>query len=910
MAKQQSNLKYIYKVHSSRLRKSNWNLNLSIQEAMDNDELVSLSDSFVLRTINNGKNIEEKAKEIIKQIKRFKKLEINSENKKEIKSKYNELYNTLFIKDYICVIIDKLKDFDRMNSNKGFFIDGKKFKRLLATNGGVKKSTVIYVSESIYNELHIKIENGRDNNKKLVPAKLEAYKSLSCSNSIPVSFPEGILVVKDCETQFEDNIILLDDTQSEYPKMEYKENYPITLNENDGYGLISPELSERWTKELGENYIASGFCLRNSFCKGMVFSFNYKMFAKKIAKNNMVIDAWGDTRDISKVQLVLTTSMLKLWDSYKNMEHYLKCCEDNGYTFSVTKMTPEKLENERNLNYQFIQSYEFSDKDIDALISPTVKEISDVLGNDPIKSILFLKGIHISEESYNYQESDFIKALMIDKQMINDPFVRNKINHMIKKRINDAKIGVLKVHGNFQIICGDPYSLCQNIFGLKVTGLLNKGEFYSQYWNNENVDKVVCFRAPMTCHNNIRVLRLKNNRRLRYWYKYLNTVILFNSWDTTSHALNGADQDGDAVLTTNSDVLIRNTRELPAILCVQKTAEKVIVTEELLAKSNKDGFGDEIGSTTNRITGMIDVASSFDKSSKEYEELQYRIICGQNYQQNAIDKMKGILCKPMPKEWYDYHTAKDSKDKDFNLSILADKKPYFFIYNYKHELKKYNNYISRSNKNCLMRFNIPLMDLVYKENRTEDEEKFIYYYYRKMPVFINKSTMNRICWRLEEIFDTYKESANSLNFDYTILKSNVQYSEDTFNAIKKIYNEYSIKLRQYVQTTSNNKTSKEDKQVTRFIFKESFKKQVYEICNNADELCNIVVDLCYTNNSSKQFAWDICGDIIIENLLKKNNYIVQFPIPDVDGDISYAGENFSLLIKNLDCEDNNEIDFE
>ena len=56
---------------------------------------------------------------------------------------------------------------------------------------------------------------------------------------------------------------------------------------------------------------------------------------------------------------------------------------------------------------------------------------------------------------------------------------------------------------------------------------------------------------------------------------------------------------------------------------------------------------------------MIDLASSFLKDSTEYNELQYRIICGQNYQQNAIDKMKGIICKTMPKEWYSYSFAKN-----------------------------------------------------------------------------------------------------------------------------------------------------------------------------------------------------------------------------------------------------------
>lgn len=910
MAKQQTNLKYIYKIHSSRLRNARWSLNLTIKEAKENDELVSLADNFVIRTLTKGKNIEEKANSIRKDISKIKKLPVSKENKDAIRDKYIELYETLFIEDYVCIIVDKIKDFDRMNSDKGFFINGKKFKRLLATNGGVKKSTVVYVSEKVYEELNSKIDNGRNKNKKLVPAKLEAYRSLSCSASIPVSNPEGILVVKDCITKFNSEVILLDDTKSDYPKMKYRKRYPIEMVENDGYGLITPELSKKWTSELKESYIASGFCIRNSFCKGMVFTFDIHDFAKNVAKTNMVKDAWGTERDISNVQLVLTTSMLKLWDSYSSMEEYLNNCEKNGYTFSVTKITPEKLENERNLNYQFLQSYELSDEDIEELIHPTIQGIKDILGHDPIKSILFLKGIHIDEDSYNHQDSDFVKALMVNKKMINDPFVRSKIYHMIRKRINETKMGVLTVKGNFSTICGDPYSLCQSMFGLKVTGLLKAGEFYNKYWNDRNVDKVVCYRAPMTCHNNIRILRLKNTEEMQYWYRYLNTVTLLNSWDTTSHALNGADRDADAILTTNNPVLLRRTVELPAVLCVQKLAEKKVVTEKELAESNKSGFGDEIGPTTNKITTMIDIASSFDKGTEEYNELQYRIICGQNYQQNAIDKMKGIECKPMPKEWYDYHTAKKTDKSDFNISILADKKPYFFIYNYKNELRGYNKYINQTQKNCLMRFNKSLDSLLNQNEHTEEETNFIKYYKKKMPVLMNPSTMNRICWKIEKEFENIKMELESNYFDISLLKSDVTYSQKIFNEINKLYKEYLFEIKRYMQTYHDNRNFKEEMQIKRIEFKDKFKQKAYEICSNSKELCNIVIDICYNSDNSKQFAWDICGDIIIENLLEKNNYIVQYPVQSDNGNIEYAGEKFDLIARFIDCEDEDEIDFE
>lgn len=907
MAKQKTNLRYIFKINSSRLRKSRWNLNLSIKEAKDNNELVSLADSTTIRFLTDGLNVDEVANKILKEIKKAKKCPVNKENKDKIYKLYSELYDTLFIKDYVCVVIDKVKDFDRMNSKRGFFINGIKYKRLLATNGGVKKNIVVYVNESKYEDLNTRINNGRNLDKKLVPAKLEAYKSLTCSASVPVSNPKGILVVNDCDTEFLSDVILLDDTETEYPKMTYEKDYKIKLTENDGYGLILPSLSEKWTKELGEDYIAAGFCVRNSFCKGMTFTFDFLDFAENIAKKYIVKDAWGAERDIRSVDLILTTSMLKLWDSYDSLEHYLDCCNKNGYTFSVTKITPKKLENERNLNYQFIQSYEFDDADIDELTKPTIEEIQDVLGKDPIKSILFLKGVHLSEDDYDKQDADFVKALMIDKRMINDPFVKSKIQYMIKKRITEAKIGVLKVHGNFSIVSGDPYSLCQSIFELEVTGLLKAGEFYSKYWNDRNVDKVVAYRAPMTCHNNIRVLRFKNTEEMQRWYKYMNTVTIFNSWDTTAHAMNGLDKDADIVMETDNPVLLRRTKELPAVLCVQKTAEKKVAEEEDFVKANKNGFGDEIGSTTNKITAMIDVASAFDKDSEEYKELQYRIICGQNYQQNAIDKMKGILCKPMPKEWYDYYSAKDSENKDLNLKILADKKPYFFIYNYPQEMKKYKKYIANSNKNCLMRFGINIDELIDKHDKTDDEQKFLQFYYKKMPVFINKSTMNRICWKIEEAFDDCKDEISSQTFDYRMLMSYKTYSKKLFNQIKKIYEEYLNSIRQHSQTKRSTKNEKDDAKTQRDIFKDEFKQKAYKICNNSEELCNIVVDMCYKNNSSKQFAWDICGDIIIQNLLKKNNYTIQYPIADDNGEIEFGGNRFSLYTRKLDCEVDYEI---
>lgn len=102
---------------------------------------------------------------------------------------------------------------------------------------------------------------------------------------------------------------------------------------------------------------------------------------------------------------------------------------------------------------------------------------------------------------------------MVEPSMIDDPYIQSNIYQMIKNRINEAKVGVLNVHGNYSIVSGDPYSLCQHFFGLEVTGILKANEIYNGYWYEQKADKLACFRAPMTCHNNIRLVYPNRSQR-------------------------------------------------------------------------------------------------------------------------------------------------------------------------------------------------------------------------------------------------------------------------------------------------------------------------------------------------------------------------------------------------------------
>lgn len=904
MSKHLTSQRYIFKINSARLRRKKWKLQLSTKEARENQELIALSESQIMRwldELNNVTDSELHIEKIKRQIKELKKETNLSISRPKIKKLYSELDKYQFKKDYVCIVIDKTKDFDYIYKN-GFKINGITYRWLLGTTGGVKNNTIVFINEELLPEIKKRIDNGRNLLMKFAPAKLEAYIALVCSSSTPVSMPHGVVVVHDCITHFKSDVIELDDTGLDQPSMKYIKDKEIELIDSDGYGLAMPQLMKRWGEEIGEDYLLPGCVIRNSFCKGAVFPIDFQKFA---AENGFstITDVWGNIYNIDEVELILTESMLKLWDSYTSIENYLENCEKNHYTFAITKSSEEELENIRTMNYQFLQSYEFTDEQIDELIAPTVNEIKDILSEDYRKMILYTKGIGLNENNVQHLDNSFATALMIEPEMANDPFVKNQIHSMIKKRIDEAKVGVLKVPANYSLVSGDPYSLCQSMFGLEVTGLLKAGQVYSKYWIDKNVSKIVSFRAPMTSHNNIRLLEVVHNRKMDEFYKYMTTPTVFNSWDTCADAMNGFDKDGDCVINTSFSLLVENTKQLPAIVCVQRKAPKCVPTDDDIKESNIKSFGNAVGGTTNKITSMFEVQAKFQKGSREYNILDYRIKCGQLYQQNAIDKTKGIEAKPMPDTWYNWIANKLTKAKTteekktfwMNRKIIADKKPYFMQYVYPSEKAALNKYKKANNEKCLMRFRITLEELLSKENKSRDEEKFVYCYYDRMPLGTAPCTINRICWRIEELFDR-KITKNDVPFDYSILKSDAEYNNNMYSRIKKIYESYKKELQSYMQYAKSERIKSEDRQIQKYLLKEQFKEKCFKICPNEDELCNIVLDLCYSkSNNSKQFAWDICGETFVKNLLRRNHYKVSFPKLDKDGDIEFDGMKFSMV---------------
>ena len=592
----------IFKIGTDKLKYSNWNLYISKKEAFKYQELVKLFEGQEFRIMAN-------------------KILCQPINKID------------FSKIFIQIVIDKKTDFARATSKKGITVNGVNYRRFVGTTGGLKNNTLLFCRSEYVDELNRLCNCKRNKKVKLVPAKYEAYKALTCSASQPICNPKRILVVRDCITKYFADVISLDDgIGGSEPQRTIVKDKELENNVSDGFNLCTIEYMQRVADSLGIPYTPSGVCLRNAWLKGMLYPFPIIEFIEKFNNGNYFIeDIWGNLQDIRECEMIITESSLKLWSAYNSIDDYISSYKECGYEFAVTKIAPEELEESRELNYQYLQSYDFTDDDIKELCEPTINILKKSMGGDYSSTLNFL-GLVENPELNTWQA-----ALYESEYMLGDPYIIDTIHRYIKKKISGAKIGKLIVDGNYQIGSGDPFALMQSICGLEVTGILKQDECYSKFWLDKNEDDIIILRSPMTSHNNIRRCYINSSDEAAYWYQYMNTIMIINGWDSFCMAENGCDWDGDILYSTNNDVLRRKFVKLPAIECVQRNAEKVIVTEKDIKKTNKDGMGNQVGTITNRVTAMMEVQSHFPKGSKEYSELEYRIECGQLYQQNELD---------------------------------------------------------------------------------------------------------------------------------------------------------------------------------------------------------------------------------------------------------------------------------
>ena len=565
---------YIRKFHSSRLKEFNYNIQNTFDESKALHEIIGLADNQMLRTIRRITHRaldKDKVEQLFKLRDHYRsatlprnkvtmrdydiydeycidivrnvlpKVKIRSTYTQYLYDKYikrdmyvqeakriqDKINRTLFCPDYVTVVMDKKSHYDYLYHN-GFILNGKKYKRLSCSAGQARVSTVVFCNADIISKVKLALNNGRDTSKKFSPSKFNAYFGLSGSATKVVSEPKFI-VVKDFEnlTSFRANYVIenswnVDDTVIE------KEIVDMPMNRTDGMGLITYRQAEKWSKELGLDYVPSQFCIRQSFIKGMLCVFPIHEFCEEVNDGNYVVDTiYKDENgeyikaDLRDYDVILSESQFKLWDSFKSADDYIKKCYENHLEWGVALTSPKEANHMLKLNYQFIQSLNLSQGDIEELASQFVEWIEGVSYDNVYYMLLFLLGVNnTADKISNFLSSSdqyWIKALITNHEVKNDRFIKLKVRELVKRKIENACKGDIYIDGNFQVLVSDPYGYMQHVCGLPVTGLLQKGEFYSNYWNERGVTVVDSMRSPLTYFSEHVVLNLRNDAEVNNW---------------------------------------------------------------------------------------------------------------------------------------------------------------------------------------------------------------------------------------------------------------------------------------------------------------------------------------------------------------------------------------------------------
>lgn len=905
---------YIRKFHSSRLKEFGYHIENTFDESKELNEIISLSDNQILKTMRDvqKRTIDKQKLEILIKTRDMYK-NIDLDEAKRIQDKINR---TLFNPDYVTVIMDTLQQYDYLYHN-GFYINGQRYKRLSCGAGQARVSTVVFANENIIPQVVEKLNNGRDMTKKFSPSKFNAYFGLYSSATKVVSEPKFI-VVKDYinTTSFLANYVIengwnVDDT------IVQKMMKDVPMNRTDGMGLISYNQAQKWANELGLDYVPSQFCIRQSFLKGMLCVFPIHEFCQDVNGGNYLVDTIYKDKDGNYIKadlrdydVIITESQFKLWDSYDSIDTYIENCHKNKLDWRIALVSPREAKRMLKLNYQFIQTLNLNQKDVEKLAEQFVEWITKVSYEDVYYMLLFLLGVNNNTEKIeNFlsgSDTYWIKVLIANHDIKNDKYIRTKVRELLKRKIENGCKGDIYVDGNFQVIVSDPYGFMQHVCGLPVTGLLKPGNSYSNYWNERGVTQVDAMRSPLTYLSEHVILNLQKDEETEKWYRYCKLGIILNYHGHETYNFAGSDFDFDILATTPNKTMINGIYqdELPVVYDAPKP-KKILFTNEDLYEADTFSFGSIIGSITNKSSNgyakLPLIKKQFGKDSQEYKLIKSRLQQCCKAQSAQIDKAKiGQEVKGVPKVWITRNpimknkngkiTDKHANRKTLYNNTLLDKHPYFFRYVYKDTDKEYKKYLDEYNIICKQKYRMDFQSLEALEPKTEEQKTFISNFYEFCPVTISDSPMNLLCKYIENVhWNILRKTKSDTNaFDYVIYKRKGCDYLPYYNEVKTITTQFMKEQRNTILVEQLTEDS------------ESLSDRLRSVHRNPYIIVNCLVDYFYEEKpkSNKDVLWATYGKYIYKNVIENTGITTTlFPMP-CDGsethDIDYLGYHYKL----------------
>ena len=900
----------LLKLSSKDLNESNWNFEIDYNKALHKGYVIALAPSQTIKWIYEKRGVDiDTIGKVIGELK-----------KQDEKQKLDEL---LFMHEIVQVDFTCKGHLNKM-LKKGLTVTikmydkeiTKKYKYLVSKGGTV----LTFIEEDLYEEISGKLNADRDIQTKVHAAKLSAYKSLAFTSSRPVTAPKNIIVIPDCEVQFQADYLWVGPTEE---SIEHR-NEVVTRDICDGCCLIDPQLAEQWSKELDLQKIASSYQVRYLWTKGILFPVDFKKYCIE-HEVYTIKDVWGTERNILMADVILNESMVKLWNAYDSMEHWLACADEHEYGWRVGKYSKE--DKWGNSNYQQLLPMDLTEDDCRDFIQPQIELLDRITCGDYANTYLYLNGTQTTVENIASRfdediDAQLATALMIEPKLLEDKFLKAKIHSNLARTREDMRVGHCWVDSNYQIIVCDPIQLLQHLIGIEnPKGVLRAGEIYSKKHMEQGITECIAFRAPMLIENNIvKVIIPQIDEEYVEYFKYLDDVYCVNGNDLMNESLCGFDMDGDSLQLLHNDVFMRaydklsKEARLPVKCAGVPSSKTIVANDDQLLQVASIMLGDNvpnIGSVINIFSRLYTVRGQFKQGEEQYEILTKRLLCGQCISQATIDAKKSGVFFEVPKHWYQLDTCKELADREFQESICATQKPYFFIYNYSKLNTDFIEWEKRVNIRTSAYWNMSASDFLKMnvENMNEEQVTFYNFIKKSCPINIDdKSTMKTftdvVDEELKRISKTGKvkklqDTRNLLKYD------GVDVDQDTLDEVQKLFENYASDNRSKVYETTSSMAltvGEDEKYKIVEVMKEEqeklakkFKKDILEKCNKDIKVAvNALIEVTYSSKKTGALLWNTFGKEIINNLLEKNNYMAHAVVQNENGNIDYKGKRYSV----------------
>lgn len=868
----ENNLYTLIKIPIKDLINNDFNMNITRDEEIDKEYLISQGDSLLLDQIER----------------------IRGRKSKHI----NEIIIIVAKKN------PKQEEHLRYILNKGFTYNGIHYLRFGKSASQGKNGETVFVCDEIFDELY-KITQMDVEVDECVISKYEAQRCLPFSSCTLIhNYMPNIVIIGEYEKVLENQLIkyvverrreFVDKNTGKkktYNAREIEEGYKdLKISPFDGCGCHEHEFMKNISTQLGLDYDVVGVQVRLPFVKGYSVYVPFREILKEWGYE-YITDIYGNKHHIDDIDCIWNISMFKGHKIFKNKYgsnawiEYMNTINKYQFKLGISKYSHhiKNLNKYTRMNFQYLQcldlwnpkyidcfenkdmlNYDILDENNDGKIIQlaryTTSLFEKIIKGDKFYTYKFM-GINNTED---YPESKYLEAALINDVMLKDPAVKQFIYRKLKKSIDEAKVGKIYCPGFYHTGVGDMIGYLQYAVGLEPVGCLGERELYS---GNFDSGDIISFRSPLVDSSEVNKVKIAHNEITKKWFEHFKQqdIVMFNMYDISAQQQGGADFDGDIFLLCNEPIVINSKIDKHIIIDIE---DKVTAKSKKYTKENLVEY--EIMTRDSRIGEITNCATSIENKYTTNEEIK-----------ELYSNYSSLLRIFQGKE-IDFLKTGTRWQMSNGLRKHLKRLPYFLLYNYPKKLKTYNN-LKRENKSI--------------ENK---EDKL------KLNAYHSPSPMNELCeyictWERKNILWD-NNLKNLIDTRVLIINNDLDLNDKkVVKIVRRYINDYAQEIRKYMKNHDNNTNAN-----YHFIMNEIVKRFKRNLSNELklDEeiIANYVIKASYGNFSiSKSFAWSGYANYIIKNLKnnsnpKRNISIVEVPYKTNDS-YDYLGKTYEFKAVN------------